>query len=178
MSLFSFTFCDLQEVRAIFFRLHRSLADFFHYHFSDNAWLHDKSLRFFLFFFLWDFIHLSLCGHFCIQLVGWTFFQLSSPRIFSYCLLQRVFVNWLYIWFVFLACENLTLTCAIIHPLSSFNFSNYNVALSMQTTWFVGRESCLDLFTHFLIWAIKNRPFLCSLLQWLWEGIGITSHNE
>ena len=44
MSLFSFTFCDLQKVRAIFFRLHKSLAGFFHYHLSDNAWLHDKSL--------------------------------------------------------------------------------------------------------------------------------------
>ena len=107
-------------------------------------------------------ISISLCCHFCIQWVGWHS-SLSSPRLFFNCHLQRVFANWLYIWFVFLACKNITLTYAIFHPISSFYFSNYNaVANLVQMTRFVVGKYYLDLLTHFQIWAMEY-----SLLLWM-----------
>ena len=110
------------------------------------------------------------------ELVG--IFSLSSSRFFSNCLLQMVFTKWLYIQFVFLAYRNITLTCAIFHKISGFYFSNYNIiiALCLQTSGFVGKEFCLNLFFHFLIWATEYKlwPYLSSLLLWI-GGDGLVS---
>ena len=103
--------------------------------------------------------------------------SLSSPKLFSNRLLQRVSANKFYVRFVFLARENITITCAIFHPISDFYFSNYNaVPLRVQTIESMWWESCLDLLTHILIWTMAYWLILSKKSVIINRWGGLVSH--
>ena len=99
--VYFFSFCNLQKGRAMFsLGLHKSLLQF---SFIIVVLIIGSTINFHGSFFFIRLLYFRLAS----RSVGF------SPKVFS---------SWLFIWFVFLACERASMTQAIFQLISSFYF--------------------------------------------------------